>query len=378
MSVKKSYLVEFVKTHSNWAELLSAHPYNIKIKAEGNLYLFKYNAYASDFTLPEVQEARGIIIRIDNDSITVACWPFRKFANYGESYADKIDWSSARVTEKIDGSIIKVWYNKGTQQWQVSTDSVIDASNAEVRTFSEATKMISFKDLFTKASENKLDYNKLDKDKTYIFELVTPDNQVVVRHETYDIYHIGTRNNITGMESIDDIGIKQPKSYNLSSLEDCITFAKSIPENTKERQFCRDVTFEGLVVNDKDYNRIKVKSHDYVVMHGLMSDKISKEDVMRLILSGDAEEVASYCLSSKEKIMFYLNGFNKLLAKYESIRKHALLINEKCSSRKEFAGKWREIQGDSYGYAVVDGVLPAEYIGRMPISKLVKLIENPD
>jgi len=28
-------------------------------------------------------------------------------------YADTIDWSAARVQEKVDGSLIKVWYYNG-------------------------------------------------------------------------------------------------------------------------------------------------------------------------------------------------------------------------------------------------------------------------
>ena len=64
----------------------------IRVKFANNLAIFNYDISA-DFSDPVVQESRGIII--DTDSLEVVCWPFRKFGNYGESYADSIDWSTA-------------------------------------------------------------------------------------------------------------------------------------------------------------------------------------------------------------------------------------------------------------------------------------------
>lgn len=81
----------------------------IGIKEESPYAIFNY-AIGCDFSNPIVQEARGIIIDLEN--LDVVCWPFRKFGNYNESYADKIDWSTARVQEKIDGSIIKLWWDR--------------------------------------------------------------------------------------------------------------------------------------------------------------------------------------------------------------------------------------------------------------------------
>ena len=42
------------------------------------------------------------------------------------------------------------------------------------------------------------------------------------------LYHIGTRSNITGIESEEDIGIKKPKSFPLSSLADCLAAAAAL------------------------------------------------------------------------------------------------------------------------------------------------------
>ena len=62
----------------------------------------------------------------------------------------------------------------------------------------------------------------LDKYLTYIFELVSPETQVVIKYSNACLYHIGTRNNITGTEYYLGIGIEKPKEYPLRNLDDCI------------------------------------------------------------------------------------------------------------------------------------------------------------
>ena len=120
--LRSDYKCEFLCTHpADWEARLKSPPYLLTIKREGKLAIFNYDltaeekdlsegtTYHCDFRLPEVQEARGIIL--DTEYNQVVCWPFRKFANFGESYADEIDWSTARVEEKLDGSIVKLWYD---------------------------------------------------------------------------------------------------------------------------------------------------------------------------------------------------------------------------------------------------------------------------
>jgi hypothetical protein len=76
----------------------------------------------------------------------------------------------------------------------VSTNGVIYAE------FAECTDRLSFYDVFTEAAANVgLDYFKLNKENTYIFELVSKYNRVVIDYNTEPtLYHIGTRNNVTG------------------------------------------------------------------------------------------------------------------------------------------------------------------------------------
>ena len=108
---------EFIKAHDNWRDLLSAEPYNLKISEDDGFVLFKYNQIASDFSQEICQEARGLILDSE-DNFRVVRYAFKKFFNIDEGFAAHIDWDTAVATEKIDGSIMSVWYARG--KWHLS------------------------------------------------------------------------------------------------------------------------------------------------------------------------------------------------------------------------------------------------------------------
>jgi hypothetical protein len=195
-------LIEFILNNPDWEQKLQEKPYYITIKRKDNFLMFNYSQIESDFYNPIVKECRGAIL--EDGTFNPVCVPFYKFGNYGEGYVDTIDWNTARVQEKVDGSLIKVWnYNN---EWHVSTNGTIDSRDAEL-----ANNISDFKtyyDLFMKAKKNvNLDFNKLDKQFTYMFELISPYNRVVVPYTEISLRHIGTRNNMTLQEFDMDIGI---------------------------------------------------------------------------------------------------------------------------------------------------------------------------
>lgn len=253
---KNSLVVQYIDSHENWKE--DFKKMGIKVHYDGDLAIFKYGIEC-DFSNPIVQEARGIII----DMVTrdVVCWAYNKIGNYNESYADDIDWNSARVQEKVDGSIIKLyWYNN---KWNWATNGVIYAKNAEVPNIPHT----SYEDLI-KASwnYNELQFNHFNKNYTYIFELVSPLTKIVVDYKRTMLYHTGTRNNITGEELIEDIGIQKPAEYPLQSFADALAAAQVL--NTKNP----DAALEGFVVVDKNWHRIKIKTPEYLAAHHVWSN----------------------------------------------------------------------------------------------------------
>lgn len=274
---KNSKLCCFISEHENWRDILKDE-YKITVKEEYPFAIFNYGIDC-DFSNPIVQESRGIILDLDN--LEVVCWPFRKFGNYNESYADKIDWNTARVQDKIDGSIIKLWWNRMTGKWQFSTNGTINADTALANQMTQDT----FLNVIRKADnycEIILRLPIFNKDYTFIFELVSPETQVVVKYPKPHLYHIGMRSNISGQEMDSDIGIEKPKEYKLKSLDDCVTAASEL--NKSDDGQVHGVKKEGFVVVDGKWNRIKIKSPDYLMLHRMSSNaNFSKERIIGMI-----------------------------------------------------------------------------------------------
>lgn len=365
-----SVICKYISEHPNtWKQDFA--DLNIKVKQEGSLAIFNYGIDC-DFTNPIVQEARGVII--DVNTLTVTCFPFRKFGNYGESYADTIDWSTARVQEKVDGSIMKVWFYD--DNWHVSTNGTIDAYS-NIGSFCSSGK--SYGQLFDEGAEDAgLDYSKLDPAYTYIFELVSPEAPIVIHYPKTTIYHTGTRHNDTGLEVNVDIGVKKPKEYHLNSLDECIEAAKMINNDTT----LDSIHDEGYVVVDKDWHRIKIKSPDYLKSHYfLMYNNPTDARVISIIRSGEVSEICSY-------FPMFMNYVERVEAQIQNlivtIGRHAINFSADAAimSRKEFflAHKDNKYCGmiTTYFYdGYVDDMCLQEYlegvVAKLSIPKLIEM-----
>ena len=81
--------------------------FKLKIKSYEHKTLFKYDQLISPtmMALPEVQECRGLIL--ENGTWNVLSMAFEKFFNSEEANAAKIDWNTAHVLEKLDGTLVQ-------------------------------------------------------------------------------------------------------------------------------------------------------------------------------------------------------------------------------------------------------------------------------
>ena len=271
----KQYPIEIVKEMMNEKA--------VSVSWDGDLYIFNYGA-APDFSDPYVCEARGIIIDVVRQE--VVCRGFDKFFNFSESYAASIDWESAKVQEKVDGSIIKLYWYDGS--WRFATNSVINARNSHVSEINANLGGVyhNFDELI-RAAENygSIPFEKLDKNATYIFELVSPYNHVVIHYGKIMLYHTGTRDNRTGQERVEDIGVIRPAEYSFHTLDECISAVKELNRSS------RGVEKEGFVVVDKDFHRIKIKAPEYLFFHSKANNHVlTKERVIEMIESDDFDE----------------------------------------------------------------------------------------
>ena len=246
-------LLQYMNANPHWKTELAAEPYCLDITQDGDYFILKYNQILSDMGLREVQEARGSIFRREGEQWICVCYPFDKFFNYGESHSavDKIDWSTASVQQKIDGSLMKIWYDR--DEWHISTNGTIDAYKAQC-----GDKNYGI--LFSDAIYDMPDFwYALDPEFTYMFELTSPYNRIVISYEGTHIWYLGRRHTRSELEDtkIPEIeGLQIPRRFAHKTLADCIAAAHKMGDDE-----------EGYVVCDANFNRIKIKGDEYLALH---------------------------------------------------------------------------------------------------------------
>ena len=278
-------IVDFIKTHSNWEELLTSSPYNLTIKRDGKLILFKYNQINSDFNEEICCEARGLIL--EEGTWKVVRMAFKKFFNLGESFAAKIEWNSAVGSEKLDGSIISVFYYDG--KWRIATNSTIDAFKAEINGVGPYK---TFGDLFESVLPLSTFTGNRYENICWTFELVSPYNKVVIDYPETKVYLLSVRFMNT-LEELDydqisayaaKLGIAYPQFYYMNDEAGFRRLVEQMPEG-----------HEGIVVRDENGERVKIKTLLYFEMHRAKNNGvITLERIVDLIRANDHYEFLSY------------------------------------------------------------------------------------
>jgi len=223
------------------------------VKDLGELYLVKYNRNTCDLNSKLVLQCRGIILeKVTNQ---IVCYPINgSFDN--QTFKNNNDWDDIVMEESIDGTLINLYYYKGT--WNVSTKSTIDGNcywHNEHKTFRE---------LFLEILDNmKFNLGLLDKNFSYSFVLCHPEARNVTKYSYPVIYHISSRNLDTLKEQDIDIGIIKPSilklgnsnKLNIHNYEDLCNLIKQIDYNT-----------EGYMLYTKDRlcrTKFKGDQHNY-------------------------------------------------------------------------------------------------------------------
>ena len=398
-------LQEFITEHSDWEVLLAEKPYCITITRDEvygkKLVMFKYSQIDSDFNLEIVRECRGCIL--DAETFEPVCIPFYKFGNAGESYCPKIDWKSCWVGQKLDGSLIKIV--RIGDEILVSTNGTIDAFKAPLAeqigckssTFGELVVEAiwnndNFRPNHTHAVTSKgkwfehPDYqyamkkfkDMLEENNTYMFELTSPFNKVVVTWHETQLNFLGVRNNTTLQETyFTDHPLKDkfntPKVFPLTSLEECMKAASEL-----------DVNEEGYVVCDSHFNRVKVKSPLYVSIHHLRgeNDVMSYKRALEIVKANEVDEVLTYFPEYKDAFDKLEQRFNEKVAEVEAAWKEFEKVKDSLTTRKDQAiwitSHVKEFAGFMFG--MLDGKITSihDAIYGFPNDKIVRMLGFKD
>ena len=328
MELEVQHFLRTAPRHSRTADGLKLLEAKYGIKARRhcrypNLCLLKYSQIDSPFSELIVQECRGLILDEAEDWAIIA-HPYHKFFNYGETLAASIDWTTAQVQEKLDGSLITLFYYKG---WEVATSGCPDGENL-IGDFGLTFKQKTLEALW----DNKnFPLNPLDFRYTFLFELCCPENRVVVQHSKLRLVLHGIRDLATGLE-LDPLGsrwcsvFETPKSFPLTSVNECLEAAKHLDPLQQE----------GYVVVDASFNRVKVKSPAYLALHHSKDGLLSQKKMALIIRTGESEEFKT-ALSAFPELRPH---FDKLVTRYDEIVHEVNFSYQKIKhiqNQKEFA-----------------------------------------
>lgn len=288
--------------------------FNLKTRVYDKKVLLKYDQLSSPTLMAnkEVQECRGLIL--EKGTWKVMSLAFTKFFNSEEGNAHKIDWDTAHVLEKLDGSCIQLYWDWNKEQWFAATTGTAEGEG-EVNNKLGTT----FNQLFWNTVTEKYDFKKenLNKLFCYVFELTTPYNIVVKPHGESAASLLMVRNLLT-LEEVpfealtgiaDSLGVPRVKSYDLN--------AKNVGAllRTFENMVWHD---EGYVVVDANFNRVKIKNPAYVAVHHLKG-KTAEHNIMTIVKTNEIEEFAATFPDRKDELVKLKANYDALIAKLDLV-----------------------------------------------------------
>lgn len=221
-------------------------------KEEGDLVLFNYTDFCTFERLwnEHTINSRGTIYNKHTGEVVAKA--LSKFFNLGElpqeEQARFLNGKKFEIFTKEDGSMGTVaFYN---DKWNVTTRGSFNSDQAI-----KATQMLS-----------KYDLNKLNKNFTYIVEIIYPENRIIVDYGPEEkLVLLACIETKTGIEA-DIKALKSHVPFPICKSHKFKTIDEAIEAVSK-----MDATKEGFVIRFKTGERIKLKSPDYLKIARLMS-----------------------------------------------------------------------------------------------------------
>lgn len=352
-------ILDYLKTHS-LQELRDEH--GVKYNVRGHLVTLAYDQFEASMSNPIACMCRGMVITDDafvakdaSDSIQDDCplpqarilaFPFVRFFNYGQG---DLVFKPEKVYEKLDGSMIVMYYDDRSGSWRFGTRNVPDGSNTA------NGGNTTFRNLVLKAAAKHYGYEdpssdgslgifwmrfSLKKGMTYVFELMTPENKVVVDHKDYRLYLIGARSGSDGGYQELDVeqvaastGFDCAPSFKMKFKDD----PKDVLDTLVKFANMRDPLYhEGFVVLGENWQRLKIKSDAYVTYNKVHD--LSQYDILNLILTGEIDDFMAMMPEHQRQIAVDLS---EKVAQWARSLTHELRLLDHSKggllSRKDFA-----------------------------------------
>lgn len=208
---------------------------------------------------------RGLVVDAEGN---ILARPFKKFFNY-EEICDTINLNKKfEAYEKMDGSLIILFYYAKEQEWIVASRGSFISDQAVL-----ARKIV----------DEKIDTSQLSSTYTYVFELIAPSNRIVIDYgNVEDLFLLGCINTISGDElSYDEMYNMNKKIFPIVKRYYTYGDAHTIDDIRKIQENNR----EGFVIRFEDGERIKIKFEEYVKLHRIITN-VSNKTVWEYLMNG--------------------------------------------------------------------------------------------
>ena len=307
--------------------------YGLESDQSDGLVLLNYGFKAAKSD-PIVQECRSLIL--EDGTWNVVSMAFKRFFNPGEGTAAVIDWETASAHQKMDGSLLQLFYHK--DRWRCSTRGRLDGSGG----LSDSSEFKTFGDLFWHLMEphrhhlEDEDQRLMPRDHCYPFELVSKWNRIVTVYEKPALYLL-TMRHVPSLEEVSDlqvdqvaeqVGFGRPKRWKFRSLEEA-----------SEATELLGVTEEGFVVCDRESNRIKVKSVSYLTLFNLFNG--GQPDFWGIVITGEDSEFLAYFPQYTEEVEAKKKLLKETLSELEKVWES----NRDAEDQKTFAMAVKDLPG---------------------------------
>lgn len=291
------------------------------------LLLFNYTQhlqYSGEWNEINIK-CRGLIL--EDSTYNIIAKPFDKFFNYTE-VRHKIPNEKFQIYEKYDGSL-GILFNYDNQ-WFITTKGSFESEQAKL-----GQKLLE-----------KYDLSFLNKDITYLIEIISPKNKIVVQYTKDDLILIGGFNKNTFEEVILDELISpftKSKLYDISNnIEDLYQYQKS--------------NFEGFVIRFENGFRVKVKLEEYLKLHKLLTDRNPNKTIYEFL--SEDKDINPYIESFpdeflpevKNTINIFLTEHNKIYNEVIDVFNNIKLLE----NRKEQAIQIKDYKYKSLIFSLLD------------------------
>lgn len=302
----------------------------------------QYESYWNEFTL----QTRGLIL---NDKHEVIARPLPKFFNLSEVGLENLPQLPFEVYEKMDGSLGILYWTNGkpfvATRGSFNSEQSIEANNMLNTTYKNCIE-------------------QLDESCTYLFEIIYPENRIVVDYgDAKELVLVAIVESKTGEErELVDIGFPIAKKYNeFNTIEEILTLNWS--------------NHEGFVLKYSNGYRVKIKFEEYVEIHRIITQVSSLSIWKALKERGDLK---LFIENVPDEFYIWVKATEEtLLNEYKKIEDVAKLDYKEFATRKETALYFQICKYPAILFAMYRDMDYSKHIWKMIRPQFEKAFTNP-